>query len=119
MILRRRLTLCIAFGQVPMLTTEVEVVLHCRSAPLPGEQSYSWTLRESSRPAGGGLKPTGRKCASTRSSLVGGGRNIGAISGLFLLKGEQVQEVPSGLDRSHDEKQWGETSGGKTEQPAV
>jgi len=41
------------------------------------------------------------------------------VIGLFLLKREQVQEVPSGLDRSDGERQWGGTWGGNTEQLAV
>src|SRR5713226_980156 len=45
--------------QRPMLTTETEVVLHYRCTPFPAEQSCWWTLRESSRPAGAGLEPTG------------------------------------------------------------
>lgn len=45
--------------------------------------------------------------------------NKGSKRAIFFLKREQVQEVPSGFDRSHEERQRGETRGGKTEQPAV
>src|SRR5207247_451629 len=62
----------------PMLTTEAEVVLHYRPIPFLAEPSFWWTLRESRRPAGAGLEPTGCKYASTHSSLLTGGRYIGA-----------------------------------------
>ena len=77
------------------------------------------TLRGSSRLASAGLKPAKAASAGTRSSLLTGGRQIGATSGLFLLKREQVQEIPSSFDRSHEERQRGEAWGGNTQQPGV
>jgi hypothetical protein len=41
--------------------------------------------------------------ASTRVSAQAG-RQIGAVSSLFLLKREQVQQVPSGFERSQVER---------------